>query len=88
MSADVAELPGAREARENQHLSILGLALRTLSARVYQWTTLGLVAGAWGYTLMEPAPWRIVAAVLFTLLTHVPTWAWTREKGGRHAEAS
>ena len=53
---------------------LLNTLAGVLGPRAYQWATLVLSAGAWAYVLTEPATPRIVAAVLFTGLTHIPTW--------------
>lgn len=75
--ADVVELPDraervARTADDMQRVVALGLWL--LSARSYQWASLALMAGGFGFTLYEPSALRLLTACLFTLCSQVPVW--------------
>ena len=62
--------------RAQDTAKVLAIAIRVLAERAFPWVTLVLVSILWFcVTLMvELTPWKIVAAVLFTCLTHVPTW--------------
>lgn len=60
---------------------VLSIAIRVLAERAFPWVTLLLCAVLWFCVtlLAETTPRRIVAAVLFTIFTHVPTWGvWKR----------
>ena len=58
---------------------LLRLTLDTLAYRVRLWATLVISAALLGYAAWQPVTPRIVVAVLFTLMVHVPLW-W-RDKG-------
>lgn len=70
---DLALMRDALRSMNQKLVSMTSLGA-ILSARAYQWATLVLSAGAWAYVLSEPTTPRIVGGVLFTGLTHIPTW--------------
>lgn len=72
--------------RQQQAASVLLVALHALTERAYLWVTLALVSLAWGFVLSAlvyrpGVAWAplVVAASIFTVLTHVPTW-WKRSR--------
>lgn len=64
-----------------RRVETMNLLVRVFGVRAYQWATLMLAAGAWAYALVEPTAPRIIAAVLFTGMTHAPTWIVPLAKG-------
>ena len=56
------------------HAQFLRLALETLGRRAQQWATLTLSFSLFAYAAWRPGLWSLLAASVFTLLTHLPLW--------------
>lgn len=63
------------------HWQMLRVALTALNRRAEQWATLLLSFALFGYAAWRPGLWTLLAASLFTLLTHLPLWL-RREAAG------
>lgn len=60
-------------------IRLIKLAMDTLAQRVYRWAVLAGSFALFAAAVYRPAPWRILAASLFTVFVLVPL-AW-RERG-------
>lgn len=67
--------------RAQDAAKVLSVAMRVLAERAFPWVTLMLSAILWFCVtlLVDATPMRLVAATVFSVLTHVPTWGCWRK---------
>lgn len=60
---------------------LLTLALRMLGERMLLWAIALGAMGVWAYTALQPEPWRILAALGYSLSVLLP-FLWRDRRGG------